>query len=243
MSGTRSIWPVVVTAAIGIAVLCLLGAWQLQRMSWKQALLAEIAVRGRSESIGLTEVLKRRSAGEGVEFLKLSVKGHYLHETEKLVMSVFDGNPAWDVVTPLVTAEQQLILVDRGLVPDDLRDPAKRAKTNPAGDVEVAGVIRDHSTARGFFSPDNDVKANQWFWWDVPAMLAATQLPPGVTAVPFVLHVSPVAGGKSFPRPQPAAAGLHDNHLQYAMTWFALALVLLAIAGLYVRGQMKKTGA
>ena len=58
-----------------------------------------------------------------------------------------------------------------------------------------------------------------------------------------MLHLLPVAGDKSFPRPQAADAGLNSSHLQYAITWFALALVLLVIAGLYIRELMKKSRA
>ncbi|MBC8038620.1 MAG: hypothetical protein H7X89_15540, partial [Rhizobiales bacterium] len=64
-----------------------------------------------------------------------------------------------------------------------------------------------------------------------------------VTPAFFVLHVMPVADQNGFPRPAVPRAALANNHLQYAITWFSLALVLAVIAGLVVRGQMKKSGA
>lgn len=239
----RRVWPVALTAALGIAVLLGLGLWQVQRLAGKQALLAEIDRRATAEPVDISTVLERQAAGETIEFLKVSTTGHYLHNAEKLMIAVYDGNPAWEVVTPLVTSDKTMVLVDRGLVPDDLRDRVRRPDGNPQGDVTVTGIVRSHMAKRGFFSPENDVGANMWFWWDVPAMLASTTIAPNAKPAPFVLHLLPVAGDKSFPRPQAAEAGLHNNHLQYAITWFSLALALLVIAGLYSRGLMKESGA
>ncbi len=225
MISTRRIWPVVITAAIGILVLTGLGAWQAQRLSWKQDLLNQIDTRSQSAPVSLAEALSMGDA----EFVKVVVKGRYQPEASKLMIAVFNGSPGWEVVTPLVMADH-LILVDRGLVPD-----AMRGQTLSGGEVEVSGVLRSHVAPRGFFSPDNNVAANQWYWWDVPAMLASTPVPPGVRAVPLVLHLTPTAGDFSFPRPQAVTAGLINNHLHYAITWFALALALLVIAVLYLR--------
>ena len=225
MISKRRNWPVVITAALGIVVLCALGAWQVQRLSWKQDLLSQIEARSQFEPVSLAAAL---SATE-TEFLKVSVKGRYQPEASKLMIAVFNGSPGWEVVTPLVTADH-LILVDRGLVPD-----AMRGQTLGGGEVEVTGVLRSHDSPRGFFSPDNDPVANQWYWWDVPAMLAATPGVPGVKAVPLVLHLAPTVGDLGFPRPQAVNAGLANNHLQYAITWFALAVALLVIAALYLR--------
>ena len=243
MSANPRIWPVVVTAVLGIAVLIGLGAWQLERLQWKQALLAEVAARGEAAPVDLAEAARRWAAGENIEFLKVSARGQFRHADEKLLIGVYDGSPGWEVVTPLLTADGMLVLVDRGVVPDDLRTAARRAPGNPAGDVAVTGIIRARAAARGFFSPDNDAKANMWFWWDVPAMLATLPPSPGVKPQAFVLQLLPVAGERSFPRPLAPETGLSNNHLQYAITWFALAVVLAAVASLYVRGQMKKTGA
>ena len=119
----------------------------------------------------------------------------------------------------------------------------RAAVATPAEPVELLGIVRRHGAARGPFTPDNDDARNIWYWWDVPAMLALSDIPADLKVAPFVLQLLPVEGNTSFPRPQRPDAALRSNHLQYAMTWFALALVLAAVAVLYVRGQMKKTGA
>jgi surfeit locus 1 family protein len=243
VSQTRSIWPVLVASSFVILVLCGLGAWQLQRLAHKQALLDEIGRRALADPVELSEAIKLQQTGKNIEFMKVWARGRFLHDAEKHMIAALDGNPAWEVVTPLITTYNVLILVVRGLVPDEKRNSAKRAEGNPAGEVEIAGIIINNKGKRGLFTPDNDIKGNMWFWWDVPAMLASTAAPPGASPALFVLHVMPVAGEKDLPRPAVPRAALRNNHLQYAITWFSLALVLAVIAGLFIRGQMKKSGA
>lgn len=243
MTKTRSIWPVVIVSALGILILCGLGAWQLQRLAHKQTLLAEIRHRSAADPVALSEAVRLHESGENVEFMKVSATGRFLHESERHLIGVFDGTPAWEVVTPLLTADNTVVLVDRGFVPDEKRNPATRDGGNPTGVVEVIGMVGSHPEGRGTFHPDNDVGANMWFWWDVPAMLDSITIPAGVKPAPFVLHIFPVAGESGLPRPVALQAALRNNHLQYAITWFALALVLAVIAGLFIRGQMKKSGA
>jgi surfeit locus 1 family protein len=243
VKGQGSIWPVVSAATIGIALLSSLGIWQLQRLAQKQALLSEIDRRGAADPVDVSEAIRLYRGGENIEFIKVFARGRFLHDSEKHMIGAFEGNPAWEVVTPLVTADNSLIVVDRGVVPDALRHPDTRTDSNPLGDVEVSGVIRSHGEGRGLFSPANDIKANLWFWWDVSAMLESTSNPQAATPVPLVLQVTPVVGEARFPRPIALRTAIPNNHLQYAITWFALALVLAVIAGLFIVGQMKKSGA
>jgi surfeit locus 1 family protein len=233
------LWPVATAALAGIALLCGLGVWQLQRLAWKEELIAVAERRLAAEPVSLTEALKRRAAGEDIEYLRVFARGRYLHDSARLVIATLDDGPAWSVATPFQADDGALILVDRGLVPDRLRD--RLAEIAPADEFSAAGILRSHAGGRGFFNPDNDPFANVWYWWDVPAMLSG--LPSGNRAVPVVLHLAPDGGSKPYPRPQPFAAGLRNNHLQYALTWFALAAVLAVIAALFVRSRPTNSGA
>ena len=191
----------------------------------------------------LATALAAAEAGGDVEYLKVTARGRFLHADEKLMIDTFDGMAGWRVITPLVSGNGIAVLVDRGIVPDDLRPTDKRAAAAPEAPVEVTGILRRHATARGLFSPDNDPAGNLWYWWDVPAMLAASHIPADVKVAPFVVQALPVDGDRGFPRPQDAQAALRNSHLHYAITWFALAAGLAVIAFLYVRGQWKKPGA
>ena len=239
MNAKPRIWPVALTAACAFAVLVVLGFWQLQRLQWKQALLSEIVSRLSDEPVTLQAAMDRLPAGQPVEFFKVAVRGSFRHQAEARMLAVFDGGPGWEIITPVATGDGLYILVDRGLAPDAGLENINR----PTEPVELLGILRGHQSGRGMFSPDNDAANGIWYWWDVPAMLQASKPPTGLKPVPLILHLMPMHQDRGLPQPVFAEAGLTNNHLQYAMTWFALALVLLAVAGLYIRGQMKQTGA
>lgn len=233
------IWPILAATFLGVAILCALGGWQMNRLAWKQGLLTQFAENQAAEPVDLDAAEARKAEGGNIEFLKVRVRGEFRHDAEVRMISVYDGGPGWEIVTPLVTADGRAVLVDRGLAPDAVLDRIER----PPGPVEVTGVIRFYSGRRGSFDPDNDAVGNRWYWWDIPAMIAAANLPAETAAADFILQALPMEGPRVFPEPQRPQANLRNNHLSYAITWFSLALVLLIISAIYVRGLMRKTTA
>jgi surfeit locus 1 family protein len=227
------IWPIVLWAGLGIAVLIGLGTWQLFRLAEKQALLADIAQRTTAPPISLSEVLARRDKGAGIEFVAVKTKGTFDHRSERHKLATFEGSPGWEIITPFTSDEGIVVLVDRGVVSDDVRGVDKRPEnTSP---VELTAVVRVHDNERGFFDLENDVDGNIWYWWDVPAMLSSVSFATEMKVAPFVLQALPGDDTKKFPRTSKPEAQLRNNHLQYAITWFSLAIVLLVIAGLFIR--------
>ncbi len=235
------IWPVVLWAGIGIIILCGLGTWQIFRLGEKQALLAEIAARTHKAPISLAEAMQHWEQGDATEFVIVKTRGVFNHAKERQKLAVYDGNPGWEVITPLTSDEGIVALVDRGAVPDDLRDLAKRPETG--GPVDVVAAIRAHNGAQGYFDPENDAERNLWYWWDVPAMLASVPIPADVRVAPFILQALPQENAKSFPRAAALDANLRNNHLQYAITWFSFALTLLVIALLFIRKLARRSAA
>lgn len=235
----KRLWPVLLATAISFAILVGLGLWQVQRLKWKTALLADIAVREAAAPVALATV-EQHPADATLEFLKVTARGHFLQDQEKLMLATLDGRPGWDVVTPLLMADGKAVLVDRGTVPDENRDPATRRAANPEGEVDVTGLLKMHQMKPNLFTPANNPAANQWLWWDMPALAAGTRLPDGVALLPFVLHVIP--GGADYPpiATRTPESGISNNHLQYVVTWFGLAAALLAVAGFYIGGQFRK---
>ncbi len=131
-------------------------------------------------------------------------------------------------------AEGQVILVDRGFFPTELRYPAKREAGQLAGTVHVAGVLRlPPAGGRRWFLPDNRPGLNHWFWVDLAAMAAADRLE---NMAPYYLDADktpnpggwPVGGAGLLPE-------LPNNHLQYAITWFALAIAMIVMYIVYLR--------
>lgn len=220
------LWPVLVATLIGTAILVTLGVWQVQRLQWKEALLAQLAANAAAPPVSLAEAAQRPDP----EFVRVSLTGRYDHGAAKKMIATYDGGQGWTIITPAVTADGWAVMVDRGRIPGQLGE----AFAKPDGEVDIEGVIRTYPRGQGLFDPENDAKANLWYWWDVPAMLAASDLPPGVKPFPYVVQLSPAAGQAGFPRPEEPKANLANNHLGYALTWFGLAATLIAVAAFYV---------
>jgi len=238
MSG--KVWQILIAAILGTALLVGLGVWQLQRLARKEALIAERDARLASAPVTLDAALKAFDADSPVEFLKVEADGTFQHDAEAFVLTAEGGVPGFEVVTPLESKDGIIVLVDRGFVPEPLKDPAKRPGSQPQGEVKVTGILRRHVGSRGSFSPDNDPGANIWYWWDVPAMLAYARITPDARVAPFVLHVPPGEGSQTLPAPVAVDATLTNNHLQYALTWFALAAILIVMSGLLIRQTIRK---
>jgi surfeit locus 1 family protein len=239
---TGRIWQVVIATVLGVALLVGLGAWQLQRLAWKQALIAEREQRLSAPPVSLDAALKEFDADRSVEFLKVKAQGTFQHDAELFVLTTEGGVPGFQVVTPLASKEGVVVLVDRGFVPEPLKDAKRRPDSQASGDIEVTGVLRRHVQGRGAFTPDNDTAGNIWYWWDIPAMLAFAHVAPDQRVAPFVLHLEPdPAAGRTLPSPVSVDENLTNNHLQYALTWFALAVLLIVMSGLLIR-QIRRKG-
>lgn len=226
-----------IAALAGIVVLCWLGAWQLQRLQWKQGLLADIAAKLERDAIPFASVPQ----GDTAEFTKVSISGSFLPASNRFVITVFDGGGGWQVVTPLLLPTNLLVLVDRGAIPDGARSTFEaEAFTGPA---TLTGILRLRRDGPGMFTPDNDAAGNRWYWWDVKAMLASVKAPADAKPVPVVIQLLPGVDSGALPRAQAPAANLANNHLGYAITWFGFAAILAVIGLLFIRQQMKKPGA
>ena len=91
-------------SAASLALLIGLGVWQLQRLEWKQGLIAQIEARANAEPVTLKEALTRARAGEDVSYLRVRVEGRFDNGKERYLYAVSDGTPGWHVITPLTTA-------------------------------------------------------------------------------------------------------------------------------------------
>ncbi|MEC9367996.1 MAG: SURF1 family protein, partial [Pseudomonadota bacterium] len=152
---------------------------------------------------------------------------------------ISDGTPGWRIITPLDTDDAQIVMVDRGFVPDPLKDTARRAAGQLQGEVTLIGIIRVPPSEKGQFTPDNDPARNIWHWRDLEAMaraaLESDQLP---SLVPFFMEVREPTPPGGWPRPRGAIPELPNRHLEYALTWFALAGVLVVMYVLFLRANL-----
>jgi surfeit locus 1 family protein len=219
-------------AAAGFVVLIALGVWQLERRAWKETLIDAVSERIAAPPSELPgPLLWAVTQADRHEFRRVSFPAEFLHEQEALVYTVGSSlrgdvsGPGYWVFTPARLAGGSLLMINRGFVPEDRRDPATRAEGQPAGVVEIAGALR-WPEPRGWFTPKDDPQRNVWFARDHRAIAEWKNL--GDVAPFYVEQETPVPPG-GFPKPGPLAVKLRNDHLQYALTWFGLAAVLLAV--------------
>jgi surfeit locus 1 family protein len=225
----------------GLAILIGLGVWQLQRLAWKEGLIAEIETRAKGEPIPLQDAIAVARAGGDPSYYRVRVDGRFDNAKELYLYSVAAEQVGWHVITPLTASDGSVVLVDRGFVPDALRDPAKRAPGEIAGPLTVTGLARTPEI-QGTFVPDNEVAANRWFWRDLAGMTQTLYPSGGPAVAPFFLEAekSDVPGG--WPEGGQTRLELPNNHLQYAITWFLLAGALIVIYLVFVRNAYRREG-
>ncbi len=224
-----ALWPTLFTLPALVALLGL-GTWQLHRLDWKEGLIAEREARSTAPAM----VLPREIADpEVLEFRRVRLAGRFLHEAEMyLTGRTYRRQVGVHVVTPMVLADGRGLLVDRGWVPMSRKDPASRAEGQPEGPVVVEALLRTggwKGSAR--FRPDNQPEDNTWFWIDPEAMAARAGLKDPVTAVYAAAGPAENPGG--LPVGGQTKITLRNDHLQYAITWYALAVALVVIYLVY----------
>ena len=217
-----------------LAVLAGLGFWQLERLQWKEELIAKIEARTKAPPISLKEAAAIAGEGRDPSYYRVRASGRFDHAKERYLFAVSEGGRGgWHVITPLETEDGETVLVDRGFVPDALKDPAARAEGNVDSAVTLTGIVRMPETP-GPFTPNNEPEANRWFWRDLGAMARSMFPNEPVELAPFFLEAEKgeVPGG--WPEGGQTRLDIPNNHLQYAITWFLLAACLLAVYGAYV---------
>lgn len=224
-----SLWPTLFTVP-ALIVLVALGVWQVQRLHWKESLIAERQMRSGLSAAALPE---RLAAPEDLEYTPISVRGRFRHDHELyLAARTMNGRVGLHVVTPFELQDGRTLLIDRGWIPDGRRDPATRAEGQLPGLVEVTGLARLPGwKGYDWLQPDNQPEENLWFWVDPPAMAAAAGLPEVIEGL--YLEAGPAENPGGWPRGGQTRIELPNDHLQYALTWFALAIALLVIYLVY----------
>jgi surfeit locus 1 family protein len=231
------LWPTAASLVLFVA-LAGLGTWQLERKQWKEALIAKIAARIAAPTVDLAEAEAMARAGEDVDYLHVVAKGRFLHDKERYVYAPTAAGLGWHVYTPLELAPGRVVWINRGFVPDANKAASTRTPGLVAGEIEVRGLLRSYPK-RGAFQPENDVAHNLWYWPDVPAMSASAF--PRVAGPAFVIDADrlPAAPG-GLPQGGVTRLQLPNRHLEYALTWYGLALTLIAVYLSLAAGRLRQ---
>lgn len=210
--------------AVGFAAL---GIWQVERRAWKLDLIARLDARLNAAPVPTPPAAAWRAEEA---YRRVRVSGKFRHDAETLVQAVTDLGSGWWVVTPLVT-DGGIVLVNRGFVPADRSDPRVRSAGQQAGRVTTAGLLRA-SEPGGAFLRRNDPAAGRWYSRDVAAIVRARELG---TAMPYFIDADAAPNPGGFPVGGLTVVALSNNHLVYALTWFALAGLSSGGAALFLR--------
>jgi surfeit locus 1 family protein len=216
------------TSLLMLVILIGLGVWQVQRLAWKEAILAQI---------------DRAEAGPAVPlppdapppFTKVEVTGTLDNAHAALYGAEVRDTPdgpqmGGQLIVPLLRPDAEPILVDRGWVPSAPLHPIEQ----PTGPVTIDGFIRapEHPEV---FTPADDPAHHVFYTLNPTPIGAALGL---AKEAPFVLEALGRAVPGVFPEPATALPRPPNNHLQYAITWFGLAAILLVIFTLWSRKRL-----
>jgi surfeit locus 1 family protein len=219
-------WPTLVS--LPILLLCLgLGIWQMERREWKRDILDRIAANQAAAPMAFDELIKGDPLRR--EYGKAAVSGTFLYDREFHLAARSRGNEVGiQIVTPLRTEDGRIVLFDRGWVPSEKKDPATRIQGQVQGTVKLTGVVRRTQEQRQF-APDNAPERNIWFHVDVPRMRKLAGGAPDPVLDSFFLEADATPNPGGLPLGGQTQLAIPNDHLQYAITWFLLALALIGV--------------
>ena len=255
---------VAIIAGLMFAGFFALGTWQLFRLQWKLALIERVEQRVHAAAQPAPGVAEwPRVAAETHEYRHVRLSGFYLPALATQVRASTERGIGYWIMTPLCTGDGAIVMVNRGFVaageggwkaeaappPADGAHACAAASEAAAGGVSVTGLLRVGETS-GHLLRQNDPAANSWYTRDLQAIARARGLPP---VAPYFIDAD--ADGELPPSAAGVAAGVAgvarpvggmtvisfpNNHLVYAVTWFALAL-MMAGAAVWVAREDRRT--
>jgi surfeit locus 1 family protein len=211
-----------------LVVLLGLGTWQVYRLNWKEAILAQIATAEAAPPVPLTP--------DPTPYTKVSATGHFLFDrAAQFGAEVRDtrAGPTMGFyqIVPLARDGAPTVLVDRGWTPQNRKAPLD----DPTGSVTVSGYVRPGEVPH-WFSPSDDEATRQFFTLNPEAIGAAI----GVRdPAPFTLVALGPSTADSYPAPAQHLPRPPNNHLSYVITWYGLALALVVIFGVWIRKALR----
>ncbi|WP_050468838.1 SURF1 family protein [Herbaspirillum chlorophenolicum] len=228
-----------------------LGTWQVYRLQWKLALIAKVDARVHAAPVPAPgRDLWPQISSDADEYRRVSLSGRFLYSKTTAVQASTDlGSGSW-LLTPLQTADGDLVLVNRGFVGTaPIKLIASTAQDGPSEQqVEVVGLMRMSEKGGGFLR-SNEPEQSRWYSRDVQAIAVARGLPPDRVAPYFVDadRASSQANAASAPDAEKPVGGLtviafHNSHLVYALTWYALALMIAGAGFWVVRDERRRAG-
>lgn len=229
---------------LAFVVLIALGSWQVQRLHWKEGLLAEIDQRIHSKPLPLADVIQRFTQTQDVDYVPVTVTGLFDYSKEQYFFATHNGATGYFVYTPFLPqgdaefANYNAVLVNSGFIPYERRDPASRMPSVVAGPITITGLARNPLGEKpSWVVPDNEPVKNIYYWKDITLMARQAGIE-GPGLIPFFIDADATPNPGGLPIGGVTMVDLPNSHLQYAVTWFGLAAALAAVLGVWLwRGR------
>lgn len=236
---TASITFSIIFGMIFVLFFCLftgLGIWQVQRLAWKNDLIARI-----DERIHLPAgYAPPKAQWPGItasccDYMPVRVTGRFLNDKEVLVTTLTAEGTGYWLLTPFEIADGSIIFVNRGFVPMDSKDQATRTAGLIDNETTINGIMR-MGEKNGFYPRRNDAAADRWYTRELPAMAKARGLE---DVAPYFIDADKTPNIGGVPIGGLTVISFPNNHFVYAVTWFALAAGVL-LAGIFVLLSRRK---
>jgi surfeit locus 1 family protein len=219
-----------ITLILGaFCTLIALGTWQVQRLAWKENLIAQATERPTLPAIPLEQLLA--SDEQGLAYRRVRVSGEFFGDPVRVFTTLSDANgiyegPGYWLMHPFqLAATGQNLFVNRGFIPFEM-PPGSKVNEAPVGPVRFDGLVRPSNPA-DWATPDPDFETNLVYRRDVAQLRRAADLS---SALPVTVDMpARVTGG--LPQAGETKFTFSNRHLEYAVTWYGLAAVLVIIVG------------
>lgn len=221
-----------IAVLVALGILISLGTWQVERLHWKEGLLADIAERRAAAPVPLADIETVAAQGGDIEYRTVTASGRYINSKERHFFATWRGQTGYYIYTPLQLADGRYILVNRGFVPYENKEPEMRMQGQLTGQQTVTGLARAKLPGKpSSLVPDNDVAKNIFYWKDLDVMASSVDLDKA-DVVPFFVDADSTPNPAGFPIGGVTQVDLPNDHLQYAFTWYGLAAVLLVVVAI-----------
>ena len=217
-----------VATLCALAILIWLGVWQLHRLSWKRALIAQTTERLSAPPIPFDEAVRRAEAGEHMEYQPVFLEGEFVNRLEAHVFGTYDAKPGAYIFTPFKYGGGLYAYIDRGFAPQKFVDAATRLNSELDGAVRVEGLFRSTERPIGpakWVLPRDQPEDNLYFLRD-PEILARIS---GLKVPPYYIDSYGKESASPWPKGGTTALDFPNRHFEYALTWFGLAFALVSV--------------
>ncbi|TCU37784.1 surfeit locus 1 family protein [Rhizobium azibense] len=211
-----------------------LGLWQVERLSWKRHLIA--LVDQRVHAVPAPAPTRRPVSAADDEYRRIVATGTLQNDKETLVYASTELGPGFWVMTPLSLGDGQTVLINRGFVPTDRRDPQTRPEGQVSGQVTITGLMR-MTEPKGSLLKSNDPASGRWYSRDVAAIAAQKHV---TGAAEYFIDADKTPNPGGLPVGGLTRIVFANNHLVYAITWFGLALMMAGLLAFVIRSEIRR---